>query len=78
MLQDEVERSAYVELLQQAARVDRISGEIRDRELVLGLSAVRCQLDAVLTLLADRQSCTRSLTSRLCTSGGFPGISCDY
>jgi hypothetical protein len=36
MLQDEVERSAYAELLQQAARVDRIAGEIKTESLCDG------------------------------------------
>ena len=54
MLQEEIEHSAFVELLRHAAAVDRLSGGIADRELVRRLAEVRGRLEAALTLLADR------------------------
>ena len=54
MTQDEFERSTYVELLQFAAAMDRMSEQCADRCLSTRLSAIRRRLDNVLQYLSER------------------------
>jgi hypothetical protein len=54
MWQYEAELAAHAELQQRAAAIDRILGEVKNRELVRRLSALRRKQDGVLALLADR------------------------
>ena len=72
MRQNGVECSAYTELVQQAARVDRISGEIEDPELSRGFSALRGCLDRLVTILADRHELPEKTTTQLIHERRFP------
>ena len=76
MLQEEIGQSAYAELLQQAVRIDKISGETRDRELLRGLSALRRCLGEVLSLLADRYEQPGKSRRQLVHERRFPWDKC--
>ena len=65
MLREEFERSAYTELVQFAAALDRMSGQCPDKELSAKLWALRGPLDAVLQDLSERCGSFRPSASEL-------------
>ena len=54
MRDDEFERSAFVELVQFAAALDRMLGQCRDRDLAAKLAPIRGTISAAVDELGDR------------------------